>query len=217
MPAPHPSFQRLLACARAASAHRAPENRIKTVKDLQVALGWTPQRTTNMKSRGVSKEGAIQAERMFSCPPSFVLDGMNAPDWMNAQHVLAGEAPAHYPVAHVLSQSPFEAVPLLAREQLLQHDHLELFRFATPDDAMAPELPAGIEIVWTTRRRIAPGRLLLLADSHGQLHVRRCAQGESPGSWVGAALNQAYRSFKSDDAGLRVIAVYKGRLEPDDA
>lgn len=217
MTAVHPSFERLLACAIAATAHRAPEQRIANAQDLQRVLAWSPQRLSNMKSRGVSKEGALEAESELGCPATYVLDGSHAPHWMNAQRTVAGEASTPYSVAHGVSQSPFEAVPLLDREQLLKQKPPELFRFALPDDAMAPELAAGTEIVWTTRRRIAPGRLLLLADAHQQLHVRRCQQGDGPGAWIAAAANPAYRTFRSDESGIHVLAVYKGRLEPDDA
>jgi hypothetical protein len=212
----HPSFDRLLECARASTAHRAPGLRVQTAQDLQRVMGWSAQRMTNMKSRGVSKPGALEAEALLGCPASYVLDGVTTPHWMEGQRLIAGEAPMPYAVAHGVSQSPFEAVPLLDREQLLNDNRPELFRFCVPDDAMAPEIPAGTEVVWTTRRRIAPGRLLLLADSHQQLHVRRCHQGDGPGAWVAGALNSAYRAFRSDEPGVHVLAVYKGRLEPDD-
>lgn len=217
MDAPHPSFERLLACAKAATAHRSPEQRVQVASDLQRLMGWSAQRMTNMKARGVSRPGAIEAESLLGCPASYVLDGTNAPHWMEAQRAVTGEASASYAVAHRMSQSPFEAVPLLDREQLLTTTRPDIFRYALTDDAMAPEYPLGTELVWTTRRRISPGRLLLLADKHGQLHVRRCEQGDAPGSWKATALNVAYRTFTSDTDGVEVLAVYKGRLEPDDA
>jgi hypothetical protein len=217
MTAPHPSFERLLGCAKAATANKAREQRIEAAPDLQRALGWSPQRLSNMKSRGVSKEGALEAESVLGCPATYVLEGTHEPHWMNAQRMLAREAAPAYVVASGINDVTFNAVPLLSTEQLLNQNPPELFRFALPDDAMAPEFVAGTEIVWTTRRRIAPGRLLLLADTHQQLHVRRCQQGDAPGAWVATASNPAYRAFRSGEAGLHVLAVYKGRLEPDDA
>lgn len=85
------------------------------------------------------------------------------------------------------------------------------------DDAMAPDYPRGSEIVWTTRRRLAPGRMVLVRDRHGQTHARQCHQGRVPGQWLAAAVNPAYVSFDSVQDQLQLVAVYKGRLEPDDA
>jgi hypothetical protein len=212
----HLSFERLLACAKVATANRAPEQRVHGEPDLQRLLNWTPQQRTNFKKRGVSKQAAIDAESLLGCPAAFVRDGLNPPHWMQPQRSFAGEPAALYGVAYDLSQSPLQAVPLLDREQLLTHKPPELFRFTAPDDAMAPEVSAGTEIVWTTRRRVAPGRLVLLADSHQQLHVRRCLQGDGPAAWTFAPQNPAYRAFRSDEAGVQLIAVFKGRLEPDD-
>ncbi len=217
MATPHPSFERLLHCARAATVNRAPEQRVVDEADLQRVLAWSPQNRTNYKSRGVSKLAALAAEHQLGCPATYVLGGTNPPNWMNPQRLVTGELPAGHSVAQDLSQSPFEAVPLLDREQLLTNKTPELFRFALLDDAMAPEMPAGTEIVWTTRRRVAPGRLILLKDSHDQLHVRQCHQGQGPASWIATPNNPAYRSFTSSDGDVSVLAVFKGRLEPDDA
>lgn len=92
----------------------------------------------------------------------------------------------------------------------------DLFRTVLTDDALAPDLPRGSEVVWTTRRRIAPGRIMLLRDAHQQVHARVCHQGRSPGTWTANANNSAFVNFSNTDPGLVVLAVYKGRLEPDD-
>ncbi|MEY2689170.1 MAG: hypothetical protein RL375_3368 [Pseudomonadota bacterium] len=216
MAAPHPSFVRLLSCAQAATAELPPAQRVKTAADLKRALSWAPQRLTNMKTRGVSRDGALEAERLFGCPATYVLDGAPETGWMPNQHVSAGEKPAPWAVAQDLSHPAFDAVPLLKREQLVDQPRPDVFRFALADDAMAPEFPAGTELVWTTRRRIAPGRLLLLQDAHGQLHVRRCHQGAQPGTWLATATNPAFRALDSTEPGVLVLAVFKGRLEPDE-
>ena len=92
----------------------------------------------------------------------------------------------------------------------------EIFRAVLADDALAPEFPRGTEIVWSTRRVIAPGRLALVRDRHGQLHARQCHQGRAPGQWLAAAINPAYVNFDSVQDAIVVVAVFKGRLEPDD-
>ena len=56
------SIQRLLACAQRATADGPPLQRVKTLRDLRDRLGWSAGRLTNYKTRGISKEGAIEAE-----------------------------------------------------------------------------------------------------------------------------------------------------------
>lgn len=137
--------------------------------------------------------------------------------WMDVQHLHAGEEPATYLVSHGVShQVDSDELPLLSWEAIMRIDTPAIFRALMSDDAMSPDFPAGTEVVWTTRRRAAPGRLLLVKDAHGQLHARMCHQGQEPGTWAAVASNPAYLSFSSTDAGLQLVAVYKGRLEPDD-
>lgn len=93
----------------------------------------------------------------------------------------------------------------------------DLFRAITSDDAMAPDFPIGTELVWTTRRRVQPGRLMLVRDAHGRVHTRRCHQAAEPGQWIAVPSNEAFASFSSQDPAVSVLAVFKGRLEPDDA
>lgn len=137
--------------------------------------------------------------------------------WMDRQHPVAGEALGAPGVAQLLSD-PLHSheLPLLTWEFIVQSPVPPIFRAVLPDDALAPDFPAGTEIVWTTRRRASPGRLVLVRDRHGQVHARQCHQGRSPGHWIAAAVSPAYVSFDSTDEGFELIAVYKGRLEPDD-
>lgn len=140
------------------------------------------------------------------------------PGWMDEQHRSMGEAPAPYKVAQVLSPlaSP-NGLPLLSLEALVNDPTVpEVFRHVLSDDALAPDYPRGTEIVWTTRRRMLPGRLVLVRDRHGQVHARQCHQGRAPGLWIAAAIDPAYLSFDSAKDELTLLAVYKGRLEPDD-
>lgn len=137
--------------------------------------------------------------------------------WMDRQHSSAGEPARPYGVAHPVSHGLLSHdLPFMTREEIVQRHVPEVFRTRLDDDALAPEHPAGTEIVWTTRRRPAPGRLLLLKDRHGQVHARLCHQGRAPGQWIAAPINPAYVAFDSQEEGIELLAVYKGRLEPDD-
>lgn len=154
--------------------------------------------------RGVGRQLAAKLESAF-------------PGWDSIHPAAAGEKPATYTVAQSASQhQSSNDLPLLAWEAILSSSTPDLFRAVLNDDALAPELPRGTEIVWTTRRLLLPGRVVLVKDRRGQLHARRCHQGTAPGHWIAAASNSAYRSFDSTADGLTVIAVYKGTLEPDD-
>lgn len=136
--------------------------------------------------------------------------------WMDRQHTVAGESPPPYSVAHAVSLPDVsDALPLYRWEDIMLKETPDTFRAALVDDALAPQYPRGTEIVWTTRRRAAPGRLVLVRDAHGQLHARQFRQSTLPGRWIAAALNPAFATLEDSDS-LHIVAVYKGVLEPDD-
>lgn len=85
------------------------------------------------------------------------------------------------------------------------------FRHALADDALAPEHPAGTDMVWSTSKQPKIGSVVLVVDAHNQLHARRYAQGRMPGQWLANAVHPAYASFDSQADGLRVVAVAKYR------
>lgn len=164
---------------------------------------------SNLKNgvRGIGDRLAASIERAAGVPPG----------WMDAQHPIAGEKPAAYALAHPVSHPlSGNGLPLLPWEAIVQGQVPDVFRAVLTDDALAPDFPAGTEIVWTKHRRAAPGRLVLVQDRHGQVHARQCRQGRSPEQWLAAPTNSAYLTFDSAEEGLTLIAVYKGRLEPDD-
>lgn len=92
----------------------------------------------------------------------------------------------------------------------------EEFRFEAPDDAMAPDYPKGLHIIFSTRRALQPGRLVLV-QTGDQLHVRAYAQGDGPSHWRAvAARDRVYRSFDSAQDQLQIRGVYRGQYEPDE-
>jgi hypothetical protein len=150
---------------------------------------------------------------------SIEIAAQKPPGWLDWVHPIARETDPRAYVAQLLSQSLVSHMPpLLSLEALMSSERVpESFCTQLHDDALAPELPKGTEVVWSTRRQVQPGRYLLLRDSHGQVHARLCQQGRTPGHWLGTPLSPAYVVFDSTEPGLQVLAVYKGRLEPDDA
>lgn len=137
--------------------------------------------------------------------------------WMDEQHLIAGETPPTYAIAQDLSHAmSSHSIPLVPWEKIVQGNVPDVFRAVLTDDALAPDFPAGTEVVWTTRRRAAPGRFILVQDRHGQIHARQCHQGRTPGQWLATPINPAYLTFDSAEESITLVAVYKGRLEPDD-
>lgn len=140
------------------------------------------------------------------------------PGWMDRLH--AAETVAPYQATRPQRDLPLmsDDLPLLPWEALMTLKKTpELFRTLLNDDALAPQYPRGTDVVWTTRRRVLPGRVVLIRDAHQQLHARICAQSNQPGQWLAMATHPQYVNMQSRDDQLEVIAVMKGTLEPDDA
>lgn len=91
-----------------------------------------------------------------------------------------------------------------------------LFVLALRDDSLAPQFPRGTCVVWSAKRKLSPGRLVLVRDKHGRDHARMLFAGSEPGQWRAAALNPAFPSFDPTTDGLTVLAVHRGTLDPDD-
>ena len=182
-----------------------------TYTDMARAMG-KPKMRSHLSNIGAGQKAmgdtlAANLERALNLPAG----------WMDAQHPVAGDVHPSYGVAQNLSYPrASDDLPMLSWEDLVQRPVPEIFRTILTDDALSPEHPAGTEIVWTTRRKAAPSRLILVKDRHGQIHARQCHQGRAPGHWIAAPINPAYVTFDSQEVGLELLAVYKGRLEPDD-
>lgn len=81
----HPSMTRLLNCA--SDATRGKRREIHDFKGLGDALGVSSAVMTNWKKRGISKEGALTAARLFGCSTTWVLDGVGSPGPTTAAQV----------------------------------------------------------------------------------------------------------------------------------
>lgn len=92
----------------------------------------------------------------------------------------------------------------------------EMFLTVLVDDSAAPDYPQGCQIIWSRSRKAAPGRVVLVRDVHGVLHVRRYVQSTTPKQFVAKAINPAYATLKSDAQELTVVAVFKGSIDADD-
>jgi hypothetical protein len=138
------------------------------------------------------------------------------PGWTELQRSLEGQNPFEVQEAQFLSHHfVSDHLPLIAWEAIVKSPVPEVFRTVLPDDALGPDLPKGTEILWSTKRRAMPGRVVSVKDAHDQVHARECRQGREPGRWLATPTNSHYLAFDSTEVTL--LAVFKARLEPDDA
>lgn len=71
----HPSIERLLSFVRASARVRPELAHAKPEADIQIRLGVSPQVFTNWKKRGISKEGALDAQRELGVNAWWLLQG----------------------------------------------------------------------------------------------------------------------------------------------
>jgi hypothetical protein len=83
------------------------------------------------------------------------------------------------------------------------------FEIAMPDDAMAPEIPAGRALIFErTNKPPKPGTRILIVDQAGRRHVRRYAEGRD-GSWRALPDNRTHMDLDATADGLQLLAVLK--------
>lgn len=173
-------------------------------------LGVSAQAVTNWKARGMPPDKFADVARLFGRTIDELVHG-EASQSPTYPYMRGRSDQNHSGVFHS------EILPELREEDLVRASVEGLpavFSTRLADGALAPDYPAGMEIVWSTRRRVEPGRLLLVRDRYGQVHARQCRQGKAPGQWLAAPFDPAYVTFERTE--VEVLAVFKGRLEPDD-
>lgn len=204
MDAVHPSAMRLLACAQSATASDRPARRVLDFASLGARMGVSKQTITNWKRRGVSREGALTAERLFACSPAHIF----ATDEVSYTPSNAG---VHkHPVAHEVIPRYVTVTPTVIGWGDLNVTRLpQEFQTVMPDAAMAPLIPMGARIIFVTDATAAPGDVVLLVDAAGSFMVREFRQ-LTPGRWQAFAHNPAFLPLDFDTAKLRVVAVFDG-------
>ena len=123
------------------------------------------------------------------------------------------EGPRLRLVAQNMSHLSPITLPSMTWEVLMNSAELpEVFILAAPDDALAPTVRAGDELIWSTTKPAKIGSPILVRDARGQIYVRRMYEGDRPGHFVARVRSDAYRALDSEGDGLQVLAVYAGRL-----
>lgn len=209
--ATHPSLQRLLQCAIAATAGEAKASRVVDEATLRDRLGLSAQQWHNWKERGVSMQAAVAAEREFGCAAVWILEGRlqaheNAPGWMPTQRSIAGSESGISSVAHAVSQVSDSDPPLVQWEALMAEELPPTFRVRLEDSALAPELRAGDELVIDTSLQPTAGDIVLIRAAAGH-HMARVYRVKTPGRWVAHAPNPDFEPLDADAHRLTVIGV----------
>lgn len=160
----------------------------------------------------------------LDAPPKWLEQGVGPPPyWLSAHETapsytipLLSQPPSTVGLAHDVSHRRRIVNPQrLTWEQVVGGSDLEeLFQTAIPDDAMAPEYPRGLEMIWSTTKAPQVGSLVLVRVDRGAVHVREYRQGTLPGQWTAAASHRAYASFSSSDGAVEVIAVAAFKAMP---
>lgn len=118
--------------------------------------------------------------------------------------------PASTGIAQRVSYLPTSIVPpKLVWERLMKMPLPKEFESNAPDNAMAPEAPAGTRCIFITGTDPAPGDWVIVTDQAGQPHLReyRHLRGTM---WEAHATNPAYLPMNSERDGLAVIAILDG-------
>lgn len=161
---------------------------------------WLSGKTVSLRSKSVLKAAAA-----LECDPGWLATGSGSPGWTDAQHSVAGEPPARWAVAQVLSLPPVYS-PLITWGENMTKELPRKFRVAAPDDSMAPRVRTGELLEFDTSLQPRAGDGVLVRDDAGH-HFFRIYRERRPGHWEAAALNPAFQALDSERDGLHVLAV----------
>lgn len=205
----HASFVRLLQAAIDATAQPGSTRRIGDEADLRRALDISPQTANNWKNRGVSVDGAVDAQRRLGVSATWVLDGgeLNAPTaWTPIHHALEGVG--SYTVAQDLSHPKPEDEPIACTWDFILNTPALPARFsvAAPDGALAPQTPRGTEFLFAaTAIQPADGTVVIVQTGSGRRYMRLYfATGGA--HWEARARDSAYPTLHSDRDQLQLLA-----------
>jgi hypothetical protein len=177
----------------------------------------------NGKTLSMKPEPARLGAKLFGCDQNWLSSGVGRPNWKFdlAQAAAASGTDSMGPVALPMSyQMEPDGAPLLQWDEVaVGAKENEQFKTVLPDDALGKDYPAGTEILWSTptRRHPKAGRAALVLDDAGRPHARWLGQGDGPSALTAVSLNPLYKSFDGVTERFEIIAVFKAKVEPDDA
>lgn len=83
------------------------------------------------------------------------------------------------------------------------------FRVVLPDNALAPDLLQGDELLIDRNVTAEPGDLVLVRDKSGH-HYARFYRQRQAGEWQAVAVNPSYEPMNGPELGLKVVGVCIG-------
>jgi len=211
----HPSYARLLEAARKATAHLQLRKRVTDDRSLRAALQITSQTAYNWKQRGVSQEGALQAERCFGISATSLLEGHGAAKPL--AHPPSGGLSFHPVDQEMIHPEPEDDSLQKPWELLVSVPVSELpkrFRVAVPDGALASVTPKGTVFSFVSPPPPDPpgeSVVVFVQTGNGRRYIRLFfALGN--GAWEARSRDGAFPSFHSERDELQLLAVAIARV-----
>jgi len=204
MPRMHPSFSRLLECARQATASAAVP--IRTQTDLARDMIESPQRIQNWKTRGVSKEGALKAQALYRASATYILEGVrDGPiDSVKFSSPEGGMAQLLSYAENIVESTE---LPTLDRREKVETKDLPLrFKMLVDDESMSPKIKPGTWVAFERADTAIPGRRVLVRTRLGNLYFRRYREPDEAGRWKAAPDHPDYQTYDSEEHGLTIVA-----------
>jgi hypothetical protein len=178
--------------------------------DLRRAMGCSSQTLSNWKARGVSTEGALQAELLFGVPASSLMthkprSGKNAPQPTSTNLTLVRDNLGSYPHPYRVVTGP--QLDLVPWDRMVTDESLPTsFRIELHDLALAPDLMPGDELHIDRSLEPAPGDIALLRSADGHC-LARVLQQQLPGRWIAVGMNDAFAPLDVQALGLTVVGI----------
>lgn len=164
------------------------------------------QRLNGWQSRGVSKQGALEAEKLLGIPAVFILDGQGSPD------VAATPGEDHGVSQSSLMMAGQDSYPTVTWGAM-RHEALPgVFLLTVPDNAMADRVLKGHIARFNKHLDPRAEDGVLVEDRAGKWHIRIYSPG-AEGRFSALAKNPAYQPLESERDGLTVLAVLVGLPE----
>lgn len=166
-------------------------------------VGMAPSQVAQLAHRSPdSKTGKPRGMRPATAR-RFEAAGKRPTGWLDVMHPESGVAQSLSHLARTVNPQK------LTWEQIVSGvEPEELFTFPLPDDANAPDYPAGLVLMWSTTKEPKARSLVLIRDDHGIPHVRRYHQGKEPGTWSAVPSEPAFPTFASTEATIIAVAAW---------
>lgn len=115
-------------------------------------------------------------------------------------------------MAQLMSLSAADDPPLITWGEIMQNKLPERFILQLPDDALAPNTPAGTAVIFANGNEPPePGVGILVEDRFGARYVRIYRPGVG-GGWSAYARNDNFPTLDAEKHGLKILAVARNRM-----